>query len=587
MNTGTEMTMHMEYVMSNALTNMNTFYCREDFQYKINEVMKQLRSGQSGYLFRLNELDIMSEAYGVESSRLCNLETQKEELKKIPTRQEMLKKLVVELHNIYLEFPVSVQFMERLVRRRLKGEFQEDSLRMAILKKFIKEIDSGTKMVAECEEWVISKYSLSEKEIYEKLDIRRKKEFILEHLDESIFNQLNGGASGGIGTDAEKNLQDKEDLRGSKKKKKKDWTLLRMVDNLALGKFKTNGVTKKQLYIFAIVFDMKLYLGMEGEEYDESRDLVKNLFFDYYNDNLLRYILDNEYKRNSRNYEAEPSGEGINYKNYAEIIYLYYIYRDDLAISPNEKLKRAESLMEKCRKKVKKVEERITVAPTDRTFIFKQNYIDILMKIDDEEELADYICANYYMYDLYNKAPILFASEQNTAKASCMEIMQAIQEEQGLDDNWEQWDAGEVDFGIDAEYLFADLREKFKDDKKFVTEVLDDKQFYCLMQKLDEKLHIKKRGFSVLSGVSEQKDKFTRTDLIALYYCYFSSVLNEMKENVDGAVDFFSIYSEFCEGNGYKKGINDYLEECRYQKISPKNIFDMFVVFALFLDQIQ
>lgn len=43
--------------------------------------------------------------------------------------------------------------------------------------------------------------------------------------------------------------------------------------------------------------------------------------------------------------EAEPSGYSINYKNFAEVIYLYYLNKEGL--TPAEKLSHAENVIDK------------------------------------------------------------------------------------------------------------------------------------------------------------------------------------------------------------------------------------------------
>lgn len=673
----TKFTVKMSGAVSEVMSKMKTFYCREDFAYKVREVMDQYNKKQSGYKSRLKELEMMSAACGVDAERLCNPKTYADELGKIRTKEELYKEFMKELHEIYKKFPTSIQFMDRVVRRRLGGEFKDDSLRMAILKKFLQKTDYHVKPVIE---WAERIYSDTDREAYAKMDIQKKREFVINHLDEKFFDHLiqekqemetvdwiyfllqkidadeekgfvisdeladklkdilqmfgekadpvEGGVeilrriaglyddrdcadedpeilketikdvekefckylkkftyqkkTGKPGTKDEIYKQAKKDLL---KSLKTDWELLRLADDLANGKFRVNGITKEQLYIFAIVFDMKIYFDKEKEGYDADRDLEKNLFFDFYNDNLLRYVLDKEYDENRIFYEGEPSGEGINYKNYVEVIYLYYIYREDLKLTPNEKLRKVQSMVRKCLANAKKSENRVKAAPTDKTVLYRSNCIDILMTIDDERQLVDYICENYYIYDPEKKAArILFASEQNTAKEKWCEIISDMQNDfYGEFINSEK--KADVDFGIETKLLFEDLRKRFGEDKEFTEKVLDDKLFYQLLQKLDEKLHIRKRGIFLASGINKEKDRFTRTEIITVYYCYFLNLLDELIDDFE-IVDLPGLYDAFCEGYDERKGINAYLEECRYQKISEKNIFDMFIIFSLFLEQL-
>ena len=115
--------------------------------------------------------------------------------------------------------------------------------------------------------------------------------------------------------------------------------------------------------------------------------------------------------------------------------------------------------------------------------------------------------------------------------------------------------------------------------------ILEDKTFLSLLSKLDDKLQTKKRRILALLD-DQAAEAVTRTELITLYYCYFRNVMEELVEDY-GIMDLPQLYREFCDGDGFRPGLNDYLIRCRYQQVSPKNAFDMFVVFALFLELIR
>ncbi|MCL2378017.1 MAG: hypothetical protein FWC77_02720 [Defluviitaleaceae bacterium] len=671
-----DLTPYMANIISNVKSQIKTFYCREDFQRKVREVMEQQRKNTSAYLHRLNELKKMSANFGVSPKLLCDPKTHAQELAKIPSLNELYKQLIIKLHGIYLSFPSSIQFMERLVRRRLGDEFKADPIRLAILKKFVQETDYHTQPVIV---WA-KMHGPAEEKAYQDMDEKGQKEYIIASLDESIFANLTHGLreldtdewgefllrriknedpneftvskestaklhealyeiadtgtppgtgkealqaivntmatgrhissknmghirstlthvenefqihlnqkkyikrNGKEGTKDEIYKQAKKDLRRSQNTK---WTLLKLADDLALGKFRVNGITKEQLYVFAIAFDMTVYFDDKTEIYDTNRDLEKNLFFDYYNDNLLRYILDDEYAKNNTHYETEPSGEGINYKNYVEVIYLYFICKN---LSPREKLKRIHKVIESCVKQAATYDKRVTHAPKDRTRLHKERCIKTLIEIASDNELIEFICQNYYIYDPNVKsARILYASEQNTAQENFAEITSAIQEiNHTYKSNLYLDEEAEPDYSIDIDSLLAGLKKRFGADEAFA-KILSDKKFVKLLQKLDEKLHLKHSDIATVAGANYERDKFTRTKLIALYYSYYLTVVDDLIADYK-VVDLPGLYSEFCNGYGQRTGINTYLEECRYQKISEKNIFDMFVVFAVFLEQIR
>ena len=121
-------------------------------------------------------------------------------------------------------------------------------------------------------------------------------------------------------------------------------TILRIADNLATGFFDNQKSTRENLYVFAIAFRMTFYAGRNNELLNPATDILKNLFYDYYADNFVNRF---RTPQNDRPAEAEVDGYGINYKNFAEMSFLYYI--DKEAMTPTEKLDAAFRMIEKCR----------------------------------------------------------------------------------------------------------------------------------------------------------------------------------------------------------------------------------------------
>ena len=650
-NDRTQFTSYMQSTVTNLFDRIGTFYCREDVARKVKEVMTQREKKLSGYHSRLRELNEMCEICGVDAGDLCDPETREAELSKIPTRAELRQSFIRELYGIYLEFPTSVQFMDRLVRRLLKGQFENDSLRLAIAKKFLLETDYCTKPVLDLAE---SRMEKEAKQQYDALSGIEKLHFLLNQLDDSIFDVLNqdldsaswqtllrkqirineadtftlsselaeklGSADpltaldtlrseaelsalekefcaylkqftyqkkkqkspGKPATKDEIYKQAKKDLR---KARKNAWTMLKLSDDLASGKFRVNGMTREQLYIFAVAFGM------------DAGSVEKNLFHDYYNDNLLRYVTDEEYLQNVTNYESEPTGEGINYKNYVEVIYLYYLSRFP-DMSPREKLAKIQSMIDACAKKAKTFQSRVEEAPEEFTSLFKAEF-DMLLQLE-EGALENHLCSHYYIYNPeFSSARITYASEQNTARETYRELARQMMEDYPesfgeIDDDIRRaeeklrknqiTDASRDDVELNNALDLPQLLEILEEDGELAP-ILEDKRFLTLLSKLDEKLQTKKRRIlSLLDEGSAQS--VTRTELITLYYCYFRNVMEELVEDY-GIMDLPGLYREFCDGDGFRPGLNDYLTRCRYQPVSPKNAFDMFVVFALFLELIR
>lgn len=642
-------TEYMSELVNRTMKEVGSFYCREDIERKRQEVIKQQRKKLSGFPFRKSELIQMCKAYQIDPEVLCNPAKEKEAaelLARVPNRQELCKNLLWKFHSLYRQFPTSAQLFERLVRRQLNGEFAEDSVRLAIVKKFVKETRYQSGKLTE---WIREGFSEKEESAYLEMSPKEQRAFIAEHISEEMcerflmdtdrlstseltyfmLEQLEKEEMWYAGmreyrerllamkeqwkslpeeeikqeqsafiSEVQNVLKDvtytttrgnKSDRKTAFRQAKKDYLkrlqsvapLFRFADQLANGKFVVGGKTKEMLYIFAIVFGLKVYLSEKAEDYSEENDLEKNLFYDYYNDNLLRYVMDPDYTEHPQQYECEPTGEGINYKNYAEVIYLYYIYREDLGLSADEKLCRAEEQITRCHDAVKRSRNPISEVPKEQTEWYKNNFVDTVLSLD-EEELVEYLVENYYVgTEDSRRVRTSYAKVQNTATSYDEELAGWIAKEF----HEMSWDGRTVQFeyGIDVDNLYQMLNSNFSGDQSFYQEVLQDADFRCLMDVLERRLSSKERNLFREKG---EKREITRTRLIALYYCYF---INLLSTELDGEnMDLPTLLDEFTGGNGdERKGIDYYLDLCRYQKISKKNIFDMFVIFALYLEQIR
>ena len=502
-------------------------------------------------------------------------------------------------------------------------------------------------------------------------------------VEKDFRKQLRGivrvSRTGGEGTVDELYRQAKKDALDAKKKAAKkdtvDLDLLELCNDLAEGNFRVNGKTKVRLYYFAFMFGMTVPL--RGRACDPDRDIVKNLFEDYYHDNLLR-LLSGAYTdpRSAASVETEPTGEGINYKNFAEAVYLYFLCRDDMALTPGQKIDRAEETIEKCIRLAKSIGRPGGMPAGMHTAVYRNTHFDALLN-RTEEELPAYVAEHYLVIPPENgrTAHIMVASEENTASDYFDEL---------LEDMEDVYDDDEA-FGITQKNEMTEERKKdivFKTDpgfdwkiKDLLTEAYgDDASFMKVVSELDRRvrgqsdrfdknerrrmltlLHvlavssdedhalsvyqlqsrmggkgvtcveqqlsgaaaalravgydIRKSGDRYCLGEREIADserkallrrvsdryyraddesdhslsallvkrfgvnrRITRNDLIALHLSFYVSTLGDES----GFDTFPAIF------NDYADSVNEYLEEARYQPLSRKNIFDMYVVMALY-----
>ncbi len=255
-----------DYMKSIAVQEWKEF----EWAYTKKDLLEQLRqtcmTKKTSRLYRMERLEKSLKASGIKADDLRELLDTKNGEEKVRERiedsflpedsKEIEKKLFAMLHKEYRSFPTSSNFMERLVKDPVRGladeEFRKNSVRVAIVKQFMKYTTYQTAAVKK----------IVEKKLEEKFPEQKSLDLdtIISHIDESIFDEHS------------------------------DKPLFKLADDLASGKFRTNGRTRKDLYMFAFAFGMTSSFGKDDLAYDERTDIEKNLFQDYYTDNLLRYI---------------------------------------------------------------------------------------------------------------------------------------------------------------------------------------------------------------------------------------------------------------------------------------------------------
>lgn len=672
MYTGTDHTQHMRHLVSGLMDRMQALYCREDFEARLDRITNLKKSRSSYYSFQIQELASMCRCCGLEPEPL--LRGDRTALDTVPTRGQLRRQLLMQMHEICLEFPTSQMFLERLVRRLLKGDFQEDSLRLAILKKFLRDTDYGAGPVLELA-W--NRLNTEDKAAYARLPEQAQIPFLLEHMHEDIFRALDpepdwdtlmlwveflqrqldlypaedfrfspelvlnisellaaypahtepaallealrqtptrddcrlldavireakkefslylkpmtyekktaSGAKTKKGSLKEKFDQAADDF---KKANTADYSLLELADDLAAGRFRPEGKTKDQLYLFAVAFDMRSYFGLRGENYDPDRDIVKNLFHDYYSDNLLRYVLSRDYLSDKTSQTAEPSGEGINFKNFKEVIYLYYLTKFP-ELTPRERMKKIQSLVGGCVRRAAKHPQRVQQEASERTAFFRDEFLTQVLPISKRTVLMEYLCSHYYISDpdvTKRSARIMRSATHNTARTLYRQLTEQLLTDYP-DGMGSRGDRVQMNNGLDLPALLKQLQKEHGDDPDFLALFRQEEgnHFLQLLERMEEKLHTSKlqilRFYEDPDSTAVQK--YTRTELITLYYCYFYFYLTLEPREGDQMLPLPQLYREFS------MGVNEYLDECGYQRISEKNIYDVFVVFTLYLEQLR
>lgn len=402
--------------------------------------------------------------------------------------------------------------------------------------------------------------------------------------------------------------------------------LLRLVDDLAGGMFREGGVTRRSLYLFAMVYDMPFYTGAEGTIPTET-DLEKNLFRDYYRNNLMRYLSE-EFREKLSETELDPAGMGINYKNFAEMCYLYYIARRDLTAP--QRIEGATRMIQRLRESQKGAPRganadlgtqvfRGRVVAGDEGGLFVE---DLLCR--PPEVFEDFLRENYdcNIQRGYTMGVLDLETEQNTAFRLYQEILELLKEElrdAGAEPGRElegcgyglcfadsgaygkqRFEAGanetqlesfhslleEYNSRNDARRLggnrtlaerlgvseaeAAPFRELLMGVNRLLGRVVTEEVSYqsTAEERTEQSAHVI-RALSVTSP-----RRMTRASMITAYYYYYNAMRERNRQQE--IKSFRSFYEDFTWDLDY------YLTESGYLPMSSKNLFDVLVAFSAY-----
>lgn len=576
-------TRRMKSTRSEVYRNLLT---RKDFESKVSKLMdaqpSQLPTIIADLCDMFKALGISCEA-GQNVSYYDTLVAESD----IPEFQNVEEKILKIMYDSFGSYPTPEEYMLRIVNRLSNADdgWHEDSLRLRILKQFIKygnclvyEGENG-KVHVYCGDAYLKKYAKSKSGKAVKTT-----EDILSNIDDQVFDVLKSA---------------------TKAQKKPDGTygILKLADDLASGKFKAGGATKRDLYMFAIVFEMTYSTSGEAgalettELFDYDSDIEKNLFEDYYANNLMRFITA-AYEGDLSAFELDPSGRGINYKNFAEMVYIYFISKD---YEPIEKLRRATDMIERLKQNAKP--RQFDVASTQYyTTLFTEKILSM-----NEAEFETFIAENYDCdvefedidkkgkKNTGKKSVLQLQTTQETAFYWYRKLIQQMEESTPNDPsflrencNYGLWfvDVSSFEkYGVEKlkKILKAGKDSKKRDDpekiEKFVkllyginmflghlfieseSELSEEQEHTALSKRLIKKMSV------------DKPEDMSRTALIVAYY-YRYNQLHELRSSEKSFVDVMDDYTDSATG------LNSMLEASGYQPINGKNIFDLAVIFS-------
>ena len=559
-------TRRMDSVLDGLQSEFRSLCDKADFEGKIEALKKA--GDKSDRSSKLRKLFDMFDMCGIEYERGKDNAYYEELVRNadLPSVSEIEDRMLLALFSIYEDYPSPEDYMKRIIDRLCYEEdgWENDALRLRILKQFIKYGNyladagySGRKTICDY--------------VKEKTGQKITDEIVLAELDDGIFDGL-------------------ETATKAQKKPDGKFGLLKMADDLASGKFRAEGATKKSLYLFAMVYGMTYYSGDEdtAEIIDFRTDIETNLFRDYYANNLMRFISD-VYRGRLCEFEVDPSGQGINYKNFAEMIYLYYISKD---CSPQDKIRLSSEMIKRVQDSQLKQGKLGTDAIGGTVFYRDLFCEDILSK--PESEFEEFICENYdcdtYAGSYETKdgtkdqkiGSIQMETEQNSAFAEYQAILKAlVKRGVALENcNYGLWFTDVAAFRkkgyenlcdriaeIDRE-KFSEFMELLLGINNFIGNTVDETvSSQNSEQEWNEPSKMKTKALYVESPAA-----VTRTSMIVAYYYYYNAV------HENDADDRWKNFEEVF--NNFKRDIDPKLEAAYYQPLSGKNIFDVLVTFS-------
>lgn len=588
--TGT-ITRRMDSVFTGLENEFKTLYDRADIEKRLADLKRV--SSKAARLSKLQNLYELLDACKVPYEKGQTNEYYETLIKEadLPTFQDLEDRVMYAIYKKYEAFPSPEDYMKRIVDRLSAKEdhWGTDTLRLRILKQFIKYgnglADAGFQGKAAVGNYVKTKTGnkkLTENEL-------------LEALDDDVFACL-------------------QTAKEWQKKPNGTYGLLKTADDLATGKFRGGNATKKSLYLFAMVYGMTYFDGSMGEIRDYESDIETNLFRDYYTNNLIRFLTESYQEPKADNtYEQDPSGQGINYKNFAEIIYLYYISQD---CSPQEKIKRSHEMIKRVQdSKAKKTLPAQEGAEGEtgyyRTYVKNGAFNGLLHR--SEADFEEFICTHYQTENAASLGALLKNVEQNSAYKTYKKILQSVLDldvlqarpkSNGAVPLWKL-----LEDALLEDILLSDNASHKKlslEDDRLIgvpyglwfldVEANSEKRYHTLCHKYPD---IDRGKYEALMKLLKKMDKFmkirigedlqslqttakpsgttakniSRTTLItAFYYYYILNFGNKLTQEKS----FSALFMHF------QKEISNELEAAHYLPLDSRNLFDVLIVFSIY-----
>ena len=478
----------------------------------------------------------------------------------------------LELLNSHFElYKSSAKYMERLVKNRLREIGSEDliapgaSTGLLIMRQFIKQFGDGY-IDYKQKNGKTKKRKICGKD-RGKNEKRSADDYSCDELNKICESKYHGSFA-----EMAKGLTEEEFQRLLTLSEEEACNFAKVADWFSKGKFGKQGKTREYIYVFAIAFEMdapeiiRKALGTKDKA-DKWGDINQRLFFDFYTDNLVNMRTDAD--------ELFIDGYGINWKNFEEVIFIYYISKPDMAA--NMKLYKALQTIRDCHKggatpeqvRHQPLEQQLEQEGT--SFLRSENYLKIVFGLD-EEAFEEYVKNNYLCKtdDGSNGAAVLYAAERRTAAAACDSLTLAghqVEEAQLVSLDLEPTaEAGQYRLVPGDENIVVSVKAAFADCVARFMDRYIDGEWAKGLPDISRAGLLSALSYFIVANPDLRVDG--STDGLDRFYNYFCSDvtvrinINEKTEDLNGA--------------------NEILHRCGYCEVNDKSIYDMLIIYVTY-----
>lgn len=540
----------------------NIPYCDEDFYQALAAFADSDRSNESKCRDDLKKMlrscgytgDLPAGKSYVSYRELVLDLIRKKDIKTSDQISQQVRGICEMLFKEYKDFPTPAAYMQRLVDRLCNPDdpWQNDTLRLRILKQFIKYGGCLTPIKG-CNQKALCAYVAQQKGV----ESITGKELLAAlndgSLTDDVFSLLRTASDDDI---------------------KEKYRLLVMADRLASGNFVRSGGTKQDLYLFAICFHMNYAAHPGSSIARDTHDIEHHLFTDYYAANVLIYISD-AYRQDPDNTVVDPIGTTINFKNYAEMVYLYYICKP---MDPAQKVKSAVAMIRTLQRAAKelpadrKTSDELPGATIKLKNRFLANPVDGPLSLP-EDQFVQFLLANYNCSAVHG-SPFIVNSGANTAKEKYIAIVQRLQAKAAdLAGNYKgipELEDAVYRYGLffDEAYSQSIGSEPAPDDNR--------RDFLTILHQVNKKLLKDESLIKNCNPDTVDAEQITRTKLLAALYYDF----NDKHAGTKGIRYGFSFQQHFHQ---FTEEIDKVLVECNFTPFNHKNLLDMLLLYSSYV----